>query len=176
MKPAFYVVSERKLTWLFCLTLGMYTFYWHYKNWKNYTQAGPDGPPPGDAMLPVGRAIFPVFFTHALFRIVKAHAAEHLRPLVWRNDRHATLLVFLTVLTGVLARQQDRGVDVWILASLWIVSLLPLLLCHRTAQSFINASCGDAGGSGNDRFTWANYLWMAAGIALWGYVVRSLLN
>ncbi len=61
VRQMFYVVSKTKFLVLFFCTFGMYSLYWHFKNWKQYKDYHKD------RIIPALRAIFSIFFTHSLF-------------------------------------------------------------------------------------------------------------
>src|SRR5689334_3319399 len=60
---SFYVVSPMKFLIMMVGTMGLYTLYWFYKNWSLLNRKH-------KAYWPVMRAVFAIFFTHALFREV----------------------------------------------------------------------------------------------------------
>lgn len=169
--PAFYVVSKRKLAILFLSTFTMYVLYWFYKNWSCYKGQHPEASRLGSMVSPAPRAVFWMFFTHALFRKVKAHGLDQPQVARWRSGLHATILValmlamnFLDVLVGGTAG------DVAQFAALFI--LLPPFLM---AQGKINLSCGDPEGKSNDRLSKANWAWAIAGGLLWLLVVAGVV-
>ncbi len=64
-KCEFFPTSQRKLVVLFIVTFGAYPVYWFYKNWALYKKNAEK------KIMPLLRAIFYIFFTHSLFRIVE---------------------------------------------------------------------------------------------------------
>jgi len=165
--PRFYVVSRTKLAVLFIATLGLYQFYWFYKNWSNYklravVDAGADR-----SIWPVARALFAVFFTHALFNAIKAHGRDKAALAGWRNKSQATMLVVTMILANVLDRLSSRGIGspVTDIASFLVLALL--LSQFLNAQQMINVACGDPDGESNSRFTQANYVWIGLGAIAW---------
>ncbi|HFL7737668.1 TPA: DUF4234 domain-containing protein, partial [Pseudomonas aeruginosa] len=58
----FFVTSLGKMSVLFLVTLGLYGVYWMYKHWKAQQ------PQMERRISPVWRAIFGIFFFHALAR------------------------------------------------------------------------------------------------------------
>jgi hypothetical protein len=161
--PAFYVVSRKKLSILYMATFGMYGVFWFYKNWSNYKNRTMEN----RSIWPVPRGIFSIFFTHALFREVKAYGHDKTALTGWNNNSHATKLVLTTIVAHMLDRLSYRsfGSPYTDLASL--VILVPLLIQFLSAQHMINASCGDPDGESNSRFTNANYAWIALGLIFW---------
>jgi hypothetical protein len=168
--PPFYVVSRRKLAILFLSTFSGYAFYWYYKNWSCYKGKHPEASRFGSTISPAPRAAFSMFFTHALFRKVKAHGGT--QPLVarWRSDLDATILVGLMLLANFIdVLIQGPAGDVASFAGIAVL-VLPFL----KAQAMINLSCGDPDGKGNDRLTRANWAWMIVGAVLWVLVIVGL--
>ncbi|MGZ7030046.1 MAG: hypothetical protein ACXVG9_12030 [Terriglobales bacterium] len=169
--PAFYVVSKRKLALLFLLTFTGYAFYWFYRNWRCYKGKHPEASRFGSTVSPAPRAAFSMFFTHALFRKVKAYG--HAQPAVarWRTKLHASILVAMMLLancTDVLI--PGPAGEMASFAGIGVL-VLPFL----KAQDMINLSCGDPEGEGNDRLTKANWAWMIAGAAGWVFSVLQAL-
>lgn len=157
----FYVVAKAKFVVLFVATLGMYQVYWAYRHWKHYRRAHKAD------VFPVGRAIFQIFYTHALTR----HIDESLKTAApahrWSPSVLASVFVLVQLGSWVLERLSayDIGSPTSDLASLTL--LLPIGLCMWLIQARANLACGDAAGERNSRLTWANGLWIAAGCALW---------
>ena len=62
----FFVVSIRKLWIMNLLTIGSYGLVWHYQHWKQFRDSISDRD-----IWPVPRAIFTIFFVHALFGLIQ---------------------------------------------------------------------------------------------------------
>lgn len=169
--PTFYVVSQKKLAVLYIATLGLYGFYWFYKNWSNYKHSMAPGFNPDREIWPVARAIFSVFFIHSLFREIKMFGRDKAALAEWKSDSLATKLVLTLIVSNVLDRlsRKSIGSPYTDLASLLI--LAPLLALHLEAQQMINVSCGDPAGASNSRFTKANYAWITLGAIFWILVI-----
>ncbi len=167
--PAFYVVSRRKLAILFLATFTGYAFYWFYKNWSCYKGKHPEASRFGSMVSPAPRAAFSMFFTHALFRKVKAHGRSQPAVARWRSGLDATILVGLMLLANFIdVLIPGRAGDVASFAGIFVL-VLPFL----KAQRMINLSCGDPAGKGNDRLTWANWAWMVVGVLGWGIAIMG---
>lgn len=168
--PTFYVVSRKKLAILFIATAGLYGIYWFYKNWRNYKFH-----PSGDRSIwPVPRAIFSIFFTHALFREIKANG--HDKPVLaeWNNESHATKLVLTMIVSSVLDRLSYRSIGSPYTDFASLVILAPWLTQLLSAQHMINAGCGDPDGASNSRLTNANYVWIVLGVIFWILVIVGI--
>lgn len=174
--PMFYVVSLRKFTVLFVATLSLYLIYWFYKNWDLYKDRCPYASEVGSTVWPVPRAVFSVFFVHALFREVKAYGRDHPVVAAWRNNWHATTVVIILLLSTALDRASAHGLGSPTTDIASLVIILPLLIELRKAQAMINASCNDPEGSGNSSFTRANYAWIGAGVVFWVLIVIGIFT
>jgi hypothetical protein len=163
----FYVVSSRKFLILFFATLGMYQFYWFYKNWALYKRST------GESIWPVPRAIFGVFFVHALFRNVEAHNEEHSEAPWDRRSNALAVVVFLLASNG-LDRLSNKSIGMPYTGWLSLLILIPLGLSVLSAQGKINARCGDPSGKSNNDLTGANIGWCVAGAFLWILVLFGL--
>jgi hypothetical protein len=172
--PPFYVVSMTKYLVLFLATLGMYKIYWHYKNWALYREWQRSRPNGDDDLWPIPRGIFSIFFTHSLFREVKAYGDMEGRELDWNPDALATGVVILAIVGNVLDRCAAKGIGSPMTDTLALVAMIPLLFLYCKVQPKINASCGDEKGAGNSKFTWANWIWIAIGAIFWTLVVIGL--
>lgn len=157
----FYVVGRAKLLCLFVLTLGLYQWYWSYKQWSQYKQAT------GAAIWPVARGVFSIFFVHKLY----ARATQRIRDsggsYAWDHDQWATAFVVVSVgayLLDALARkEQGFGVITW---SVFALVFVRAWVTARGQQA-INVAANDPGGRKNARFTWLNYLLVIPGSLFW---------
>lgn len=174
LAPMFYIVSLRKFTILFLTTFGWYQLYWFYKNWDCFKDRHPYASERGTTIWPVPRALFSIFFTHALFRKIKENAPDDARVAAWRPSAHATLLVVLIVVSNVAAKVADRFVEDFWLTVFALVMVLPLMLVTRAAQAMANIACGDTQGASNATLTTANYVWMVLGCLFWLAVLAGL--
>jgi hypothetical protein len=156
----FYVVSPRKFLILYFVTVGMYQFYWFYKNWALYKQST------GESIWPVPRAIFGVFFVHALFRNVEVHNEEH-SEATWDSRSNALTVVVLLLASNMLDRLSNKSIGEPYTGWLSLLILIPLGLSVLNAQGKINERCGDPSGKSNNNLTAANIAWCVAGALLW---------
>lgn len=150
----FYVVSKLKFFILFYLTLGFYGVYWNFKNWKQYKIAN------NEDMWPVARAIFSVFFTHALYALIDMRATEKDKGYKWYPNLWATLVVISVLLDNVLNRIES--VSPLVLASIMMNVFLRGVFVYQ-AQAAINLACNDPQGLSNKNLTWVNFLWIIPG-------------
>lgn len=157
----FYVVSRNKFLTLFVLTFGLYQLYWAYKNWQQFKQAS------GQPMWPVARALFAIFFTHALYREANAHIKQGGRTYDWRPGELATLFVVLVLISNVLDGLVRKNIG-YPTVDLISLALLPL---HGwvtwLGQRGLNAAAADPLGESNARFTPINYVFIVLGVLFW---------
>lgn len=174
--PTFYVVSRKKLAILYLATFGLYGVYWFYKNWSNYKHCSSDKFNVDRSIWPVARGIFSIFFTHALFREVKAYGRDKAALADWNNESLATQFVLFTISGSVLDRLSAHsiGSPYTDIASLLIMA--PLVGLLLSAQHMINVGCGDPDGESNSRLTTANYVWIAIGLIFWIFFIRGFIS
>lgn len=162
----FYVVSKRKFWVLFVATVGMYQLYWFYAHWKQYRQATQE------KLWPIPRAIFAIFFAHALFDHIYQRAQQVDTRLSASLKGMATLYVVLTLITNL----GDRILIPMMgeIATLITMILIPLVGWPlMKAQHYANAVCGDPQGLKNNTFTAVNYIWIVFGVLLWALVIMG---
>lgn len=157
----FYVVSTTKFSVLYLSTVGLYAVYWFYENWRRYRVAS------GESIWPVARAIFSIFFIHRLFEKVNDQIVRDRATTDWGYVSHATVLVICFIVSTVLDRLAGKGIGSPTTDLLGILMLVPLWLLQLRAQRYINLACKDEAGSGNARFTAANYAWITFGAVIW---------
>jgi len=163
----FYVVSKRKFLVMFLITLGFYKIYWFYKNWSMYKASERAEGGADSDIWPVPRAIFSIFFVHALLREAYAHASSKLRNVNPDFDTTATALVALMLLSNVVDRMSWKNVGSPYTDYAGLLLLLPLAYFFNIARQLINDASGDSAGKSNDSFTWANWIWIVLGSLVW---------
>jgi hypothetical protein len=156
----FYVVSPRKFLIMMIGTLGGYQIYWFYRNWKLQNQIH-------QSYWPVARAIFAVFFTHALFRAVDESLRKAQSTYVWAHQNLATIFVAAAIGSQALSRLGAKGVGSPVTDLLGFAALAPVVWALFKAQDAINHASGDPQGQSNDQITGANIGWLVLGGLLW---------
>lgn len=173
-KTLFFPVSEGKLITLYILSFGLYGVYWFYKNWTMQAYAI------NKKIYPLWRAIFSIFFTHALFRRIDKHAAA----LEKKHQFNANLLATLFVVAIVISNLIDSfssGTDAiqnmtsytFIISSfvLFLLSTYPLV----KVQATVNRINNDMLGYLNHHYSLWNYLLITLGIITWFLIITSTL-
>jgi hypothetical protein len=173
-QPRFFPVSEGKLMTLYILSFGLYGVFWFYRNWK-LQQKMMD-----KKIYPAWRAIFSIFYTHSLFRLIDQQASNLERRHRFNANVLATFFVFtiiasnvldrITMGTGMLENLPDNLVIIVSLA-LFFLSTYPLL----KVQATINRINNDMLGYLNYKYSLANYALIAIGTVLWLLIALGLL-
>ncbi|OLF51950.1 hypothetical protein [Pseudomonas chlororaphis] len=161
VRRPFYVVSKTKFMTLFMLTFGLYLWYWAYKNWQQFKQAS------GQPLWPIARAIFMLFYTHALYRAADAQIKKSGRRYPWLPWDVASQFVVILLVSYGLDGMSKRNPDSVLLDILSLVLLLIQALVTFKGQRGLNEAAGDPQGDSNARFTPINYGFMAIGATLW---------
>lgn len=157
----FYIVSKSKCILLLLLTIGLYQYYWFYKNWQLQKLKT------GESIRPVWRSIFAIFFIHSLFNRVDYKKIELRISEDWHPNALATFYIIFSILLSILNRLSANSIGVPYTS----VSFIPFLFLHcyivYRAQFMINLVCGDADGIQNNRYTPMNSLWIVIGLLFW---------
>jgi hypothetical protein len=164
----FFVVSTKKFAIMTLATMGLYATYWFYRNWRAYREST------GDDVWPVARAIFNIFFTHALFREIAGSRPQLQQLASWNHRFQAHMIVLLTILMRIFDRMAGKGIGVPVTDLLSLALLIPFTLFLVQVQSKINLAMRDPEGQRNARFGVANVIWIALGILLWLSVLDDM--
>lgn len=162
-----YVVAPFKFWVLGIVTMGLYLVYWFYKHWSLLNRKH-------KAYWPVPRAIFAVFFAHALFNEIdgvlqRARIAHRWAPRMW-----ATTYVIAAIASGIVGRASDKMLPP-VTAQLFLFALMvPMLWSTYEAQRAANAAEGDPGGSSNSNITAANMVWIVLGGLWWSMILLGM--
>ncbi len=166
----YFTVSQYKFVIMYFMTLGLYSVYWFYKNWK-FQQ-----PLMEKNIWPVWRSIFSIFFTHSLFQRVRISAEKKNINTGYSYSFMATMFVTLMVVGNVLSNFERSGT----FGSISIVSMFILLgglYPLYVVQETINNINGDPHGVFNNDITLINYVFIVAGAVLWfSIVLAALIN
>lgn len=157
----FYVVSPKKFYILFIATFGLYQLYWFYKNWELYKKTG------NYNLWPIPRAIFSIFFTHALFRYVNKELEEKQIKSNWSHATTATLYVIITIFSNLSDRILEKTVGEVVSGIILMLTIPVTAWILFQAQMRINLACGSSKGEENSILTLANYAWIFVGLSLW---------
>ena len=164
----FYVVSKAKFFALFYATLGAYQLYWFYRHWSRYRAHH------REKLQPVWRAVFAIFFTHALGdRISQSLGHKGIRHR-WSPGALAAGYVLFQVIATVCDRLSANNIGSPTTDVIGLLSLLPIGHFLWCMQDAANLACHQPRGESNRTFTWANWLWFVLGAFLWLMVLLGL--
>jgi hypothetical protein len=152
--PAFFPVSQIKLVVMSFSTLGLYQFYWLYKNWKMVRLRTDED------IMPFWRAFFGVLFFYSLLDRIKKHDPEAPSARMEAGGLAAAWIILT-----LLWKLPD---PYWLIGFVGIFVLIPVQglvnqLNHKVAP----------GHNPNSRFSGWNWLTAVLGIpffmlAVWG--------
>lgn len=171
---AFFTVSEGKLITLYILSFGLYGIYWFYRNWALQQSEI------NKKIYPVWRAIFSIFFTHALFRRIHRHAEKLEKKHKFNANLLATLFVAAVITSNVLDRLimnsallENIPDSLIAISSLLVffISVYPLV----KVQATVNRINNDILGYLNYKYSPSNYALIIIGTVAWAMLLMSLL-
>ena len=156
----FYVVSRKKFIVLYFCTLGIYSIYWFYKNWKLQKICL------DESYWPVMRGIFNIFFTHDLLRKIDKKLKNPNKKHYWDHDGLSTQIVVITILSNILGRMSMKyiGSPYTDIGSLVLTGITGYLLLK--VQMAANLACDDPSGESNNKFSGLNIFWIVIGSIL----------
>ena len=191
----YYIVSKNKFFTLFITTFGFYGFYWFYRQWSHWRETT------DEEISPKLRALFYVFYTHSLFYKIGADVEKTVNDkasikkitfkeigfakddpkevfayikdnmdmkLLWA----ANIYVAITIINFFVDAPLMIGIA-HLTTSLLYVSSLAFLIWQ--AQTQANVASLDTLGQKNNRFTFANYMWIGLGVSIWLLIIVNVL-
>lgn len=170
----FFPVSEGKFITLYILSFGLYGVYWFYKNWKILE------PTMDKKIYPVWRAIFSVFFTHALFKRIDESASYLEKQHQFNASSLATFFVAAVVVSSILENLASNSAVLLNTSnnSVIIVSLLLFLVSTYPmvkVQATVNRINNDMLGYLNHKYSLWNYVLITLGLFTWIMIALGLL-
>lgn len=167
-KQYFYVVSPKKFSILFLVTFGFYAVYWFYKQWHCYKLST------NKNVMPIMRAIFNIFFTHALLQRINDRLRSVDRTYSWDPTVIATSYVIANIAARISDKLSTNNIAVQLTSSLVIALVFIKWRLLHNAQKAANSACSDPKGLSNSKFTPANYGWIVIGVILWFVILLGL--
>ncbi|MDR7194502.1 hypothetical protein [Luteimonas terrae] len=166
----FYVVASAKFIVLYIATLGFYQLFWFYTHWSRWRTGR------GETIWPVPRALFALFYTHALARRIERTLGERKVARRWWPMTLATVFVVMELLNYGSAIAWPWLVFHLSNAWLWLewlgVIVIPVnCVCLLRIQLAANAACGDPDGRSNRRFTIYNLAWILVGVSATAWTI-----
>lgn len=157
-----YVVSSRKFTLLSVGTIGFYSFYWFFVQYRRQRDRGRD-------VSPFWRAVFPVFFVHDLFRSLRDFAQGRDVETNFNASAQAWFYIGCVVAGRISERLHVPGATA---AGLFIFLCAGVPL--HSAQMLANRAAGDPEGATNSSLTAWNILVLVIGFTLLAVTVIGL--
>ena len=164
----FYVVGRAKFLVMMIGTLGLYGYYWFYKNWALFNRRH------GRGYWPVPRAIFSVFFTHSLFAEVDHAIRSRGATFRWSHAGVATVYVVSAIVSYVLGRLSGKEIGSPYTDLGSIALMVPMVWSLYVGQRAINTAEADVDGSSNAKLTVANILWLIPFALIWLLLLLGL--
>jgi hypothetical protein len=157
----FYVVSTTKVAVLTIATFGLYELYWFWRHWKLHRIDGKLD------IWPVPRAVFSIFFAHALNREIDHRIIRNGERHRWSPGMWATLYVVTAIANRMASRLPEEVFSAELSLLVTLASVLAATAALFHAQRAANIACGDPQALSNNRFTAANWVWIVLGGLLW---------
>ena len=165
----YYVVSAKKFFALFFVTLGLYTFYWFWKNWSIWKQRT------GENIWPVPRAMFNIFFVHSLFNKIHSDASEVSSSSLSGLQLPATIFILCQIAINI---SDSLVSDATVTPGMLLLILLLAITswCLWLGQKQANIASLDSEGNQNNKFTVINYLWLVCGSIFWILIFIGMIS
>ena len=162
LKPAeFYVVSIKKLAFMYGVTMGLYLFAWFYQHWKCYQRST------GTEVLPVFRAFFNGFYVFSLFSRIQQALDVSGRTYQWFPTRRAVLLCIAWALPIISMMIEVDEPFFWIFTILDVGLFVACGWWLIGAQRAVNFLHNDPLGKKNQALNFANGVWAVCGAVVW---------
>ena len=165
--PSFYIVSKRKFFLLFIATFSFYSLYWFWRQWTEWQNKT------GENIWPLARALFNIFFAHSLFKKIETKASL----VDSRSHKNLDIAATIYVIVELAFNLMDKIPMIGVVYLALTVSFVCLLSgCVWQAQTQANIASFDSDGRQNDKFTVANYIWIALGLLFWMIIIFGALS
>ena len=167
--PEFFVVGVPKFLLMCVFTLGLYTVYWFYQNFKlQKAKHSIDS-------WPIARSIFNIFFVHSLFESIEKSLQRKEINFEWSYKELATFYV-VTILASRIFSQLYTYKVFPPYTEIVALSLIPVIAYLLTkAQKAINVYEGDPEGNSNADFSATNYIFLVLGCIWWALIIFGLV-
>lgn len=134
-KIEYFAISKKRLVLLSFFTLGIYEFYWFYKNWSAVKKAE------NINISPFGRAWFSIFYCYSLFKkVFRSAEIEGYSNSYSPGWLAATYIIFTIINIGLNKVESSDVYLACIIAS--VLSALPLLAVQKQSTSTMRISKG----------------------------------
>lgn len=156
-----YAVGIQKLVVLSVATFGLYMIHWMERQWRFHQRAT------GEAIMPLARGLFSVFFVQKLFRIVHDRAWLMGLAPTWKADWMAALYIVTVVLSNI--GRYSGGFSVALIGA-----VLPLVVVQRTINQIVERECPEA--DMNEAYSVGNYVVLVIAVIFWGLVFVGMMS
>ncbi len=156
-QPRYFPVSVSKVAVLSLCTVGLYQFYWFYRNWRL------ERAHTGERLWPIARAVFAPLFAYSLFQRIRREADADAPEPAWSAG-------LLGVGYFLLNFMSWRVPDPWWIA-LSLATALPLMLVQQSVNQ-LNALAAP-GAPSNRRFSRTDVVLIVLGGLLWLLVLAD---
>jgi hypothetical protein len=153
----YYDVSLTKFILLWLGTLGLFHFYWFYKQWDYERENGAD-------VVPLLRALFAPFFVYGLFRGIHRECDDHDATNNWNPA-----MLALIYIAGILSFK-FAGRTFW---SVGYLTFLPILPVQASINELNRRLAPDL--PANTGYSWWQVLLLLVGLSLFALGVLSRL-
>ena len=170
VKPAeFYVVSIKKLSFMYGVTMGLYLFAWFYQHWKCYQRST------GTQVLPVFRALFNGVYVFSLFSRIQQALDVSGRTYQWFPTRRAALLgiAWALPIISMVIEGDEPSFWIFILLNWGLFVACGWLLIG--AQRAVNCLHNDPQGKKNRTLNFANRVWAVCGAVVWMVFILMMM-
>lgn len=161
----FFVVSLPKLVVLDVLTFTLYSRYWFYRHWSQLKRRHFMN------VMPLLRAIFPIFFANQLFKTFDYEARKANYAPRWQPSMTAVAFIGLSVLENALVR---IGGPVSLLLS--VGTSVGTAFTLSAAQKVANLASGDPEGTSNAKWGPGAIIAAAVGLVVWALALFGELR
>lgn len=160
-KTLFLPLSMTKLWLMNVLTMGIYSLYWFYKNWKLQERTMDKN------IYPVMRALFAIFFIHALFKRIEVTCESKGIDKNWNVNLLVTSYILFTAASYGVGFFADQLVLGGLMLVFNLLMTLALTWPLHEVQKSINQINDDPKGALNSSITVVNILVLILGLLFW---------
>lgn len=165
----FLPLSTTKFFIMNIMSFGIYSLYWFYKNWSLQK------PLIDRKIYPIWRALFSIFFVHALFkRVEKACEIKGIEKN-WSVNVLATVYIVVNIIDAILNYFSELFMTDGTAFFLSISALFITLWVLYEAQKTINLLNNDPKGALNSSITLANMVVILLGLFIWAINIVVLM-
>ena len=160
----FYGISITKLIFLYTFSIGFYTYYWLYKNWKAIQQNDPSR----NTISPFFRSILGIFFFHSLCTHIKGSMKNYSTKSLFSANWLSRWYIIYFVLLSLEKLLYRIGIVALFLRLFILIRLQEIIILNNTK---INPNY-----QYKKRFSFIEYIFMIPGVVMLGNVILRFLK